>query len=173
MIVIDIVICLVFYVPITNLSPNIPLELLRISLSIPKSISSLSRTVLLSDILLEPSILRLQPVLGCSLDQLSNCHFGTSFINCLGIPLSSYLCRIPYFLYPMNFSFLLHFFNVVEHKLRKISMWCKIFKIICIFFFHPSQLIHHLSGKPTPKSKSFALNNVDTFLLTSIFQWSL
>lgn len=118
-IVIDIVICLVFYVPITNLSPNIPLELLRISLSIPKAISSLSRTVLLRDILLEPSILQFQPVLGCSLDQLSNCHFGTSFINCLGIPLSSYLCRISYFLYPMNFSFLLYLFSVVEHKAEK------------------------------------------------------
>ena len=160
-IVTDIVICLVLYVPITNLSPNLPLELLRISLSILKSISSLSRTVLLRDILLEPTILQFQPALVCSLDQLSNCHFGTSFTNCLGIPFSSYLCWIPYFLYLMNISFLLYFFNVVEHKLRNISMECKIFKIIRIFFFILHNWFTTCLGKQL-QNQSFSLNNVKT-----------
>lgn len=59
MVVTHIIICLVFYVPVANLSPKCPHGALRISLSRPKSINHLSATSFM-----ETSFLPCQAVLG-------------------------------------------------------------------------------------------------------------
>lgn len=98
-------------------------------------------------------------------DLLSGCHSGTWFTICLGIPFSSHLHWILYFLYSMNFFSFFHPFNMAEHKLRMITVGYNILKILYIWKAHFSVLTSDSQFvKPVLEWMSFSLNNVKALL---------